>query len=393
MRRFTQDWASGHLVNMVSNVRRRRSWFVAGASAGQLANLALAGAEFGLRREKMRALPVMLKVDISPACNLGCTFCVHATEDAGGRTGLLAPQQFAGRNMAVAAFRSLVEQARGRSSAVSLYYLGDPLLHPNLNELCGISASAGLKTHISSNFSFRLSDEKIRDLTTSGLTHLTVCVDGMSQERFEKTRVGGRIDWVLDNLERVLATRRRLGLKRPEVEVQFIKFQHNLDEVERCARWCAEHGVDQFTDYWGNLHNYADVAPGRYQVFGPKRNRKLPQCSWPHFSLQVKYDGDVIPCCYYRQTEQYRPGGDARPVGNVFTDGLRGVWNSPGYQQLRRMVSNPARAGREPGTENAFCAGCPTIYDTDVAEHELVADAHEWDDVYQISPAGQVERR
>jgi MoaA/NifB/PqqE/SkfB family radical SAM enzyme len=392
MRRLTQDWQSGHLKNMVSNIHRRRGWFLEHASPRQLANLALAGAQFALKHETMRAWPVLVKVDISPACNLGCTFCVHARPGA-ANDDRLAGQSFRGRTMSVDQFSGLVDQIRGRSMAVSLYYLGDPLVHPKLDEICGVSRAAGLNTHISSNFSFRLSDERLGSLLTSGLTHLTVCVDSMRQERYELTRVGGRIDLVLDNLERLLRLRRQLGQKQPNVEVQFIKFQHNLDELEQAASWCRDRGVDQFTDYWGNLHNYADVAPGRYQVFGPKPRKALPRCSWPHFSLQVKYNGDVIPCCYYRQAEQYREGGDSRIVGNVFDSGVWAVWNSPTYRQLRRLVSDPTRVENDPAMGASFCQGCPTVFETDAAAHEYVADSHTWAELYTLDSAGRVQRK
>jgi MoaA/NifB/PqqE/SkfB family radical SAM enzyme len=392
MRRYTQNWQSGHLVNMVSNVRRRQEWFLDGASPGQLANLAVAGAQFALKQETMRALPVLLKVDISPACNLGCTFCVHASAAPRGND-LLGTQSFRGRLMPVADFARLVNEVRGRTAAVSLYYLGDPLVHPQLEEICGISRAAGLNTHISTNFSFRLSDDRIRGLVGSGLSHLTVCVDGMRQERYELTRVGGRIDRVLDNLDRLLQVRRREGRRYPKVEVQYIKFQHNLDDLEAAVDWCRSRGVDQFTDYWGNLHNYADVAPGCYRVFRPKPKRTLPRCSWPHFSLQVKYNGEVIPCCYYRHTEQYREGADARVVGNVLTSGVWSVWNSPAYRQLRRLVSDPTRANRDPALAETFCHGCPTVFETDAADHEYVADRHHWDELYTLDPNGRVLRR
>jgi MoaA/NifB/PqqE/SkfB family radical SAM enzyme len=391
MRRFTQNWQSGHLLNMASNVRRRQGWFLQNSSPRQLANLALAGTQFALKHETMRAWPVLLKVDISPACNLGCTFCVHASAGASG--GQLEGQSFRGRAMSVHDFSCLVDQVSGRSMAVSLYYLGDPLVHPNLAEICGVARAARLNTHISTHFSFRLSDERIRGLVTSGPTHLTVCVDSMRQETYELTRVGGRIDLVLDNLDRLLQTRRRLGQQTPRVEVQFIKFQHNLDQLEQAARWCRDRGVDQFTDYWGNLHNYADVAPGRYRVFRPKQKTALPRCSWPHFSLQVKYNGDVIPCCYYRQTEQYRDGGDSRIVGNVFAAGVWDVWNSPAYRQLRRLVNDPTRVERDPALAGSFCHGCPTVFETDVADHEYVADAHRWEELYTLDAAGRVVRR
>jgi MoaA/NifB/PqqE/SkfB family radical SAM enzyme len=378
---------------MVNNIRRRRGWFTENASLSQLANLALAGAEFGLKRETMRAWPVLVKVDISPVCNLRCTFCVHARPSHEGETILRAQSFSNSQRMSPGDFERLVGEIRGRSLAVSLYYLGDPLVHPDLDAICGTARAAGLNVHLSSNFSFHLTDQRLRSLVTSGLTHLTVCVDGTRQESYGRTRVGGHIDLVLANLERLLSIRRELGAHYPRVEVQFITFQHNLNEVEEAAAWCRARGIDQFTTFWGNLHNYQDIAPGTYHVFGPKKSRRLPLCTWPHFALQVKYNGDVIPCCYHRVTEQYRPGADARIVGNVFDAGVQGVWNSPAYQSLRRLVAQPTRIETEPTLVESFCAECPTIFETDIASHIKTADKHRWEDLYVMDSRQHVIRR
>lgn len=382
MRRFTQNWQTSHLRMMSNNIRRRHTWFTDRATPRQFANLMLAGSQFLLKQDVMRAWPVLVKVDISPLCNLRCTYCIHA-DPASGRSHLLEEQSFRGnQRMALNQFARLVDEISGKSMAVSLYYLGDPLVHPDLARMCRLAAAARLNSHISTNFSFNLSDARLYELVTSGLTHLTVCVDAMHQESYERTRVGGRLQVVLNNLERVLAIRQDSGQRYPRVEVQYIKFQHNLSDIEDAAAWCRARGVDQFTDYWGNLHNYTDLQPGGYQVFGPKPDRRVPQCAWPHFALQVKYNGDVIPCCYYRHADQYRDGADGRVVGNVFDTSVWDVWNSPEYRRLRRLVANPEREAAKPEQASAFCQGCPTIFHTDSASHELLGSEHRWEDLY-----------
>lgn len=392
MRTFTQNWQVGHLRMVVNNVRRRRAWFADGATPRQLANLALAGTECVRRAERMRAWPVVVKLDISPLCNLRCTYCVHALPGEGSHPAL-AEQRFRGhQRIKVAQVDRIMGEVAGRSMAPALYYLGDPLMHPDLDAICAITAGHGLRCHISSNFSFALSDQRLVNLVSSGLTHLTVCVDGIRQESYERTRVGGRINRVFDNLQRTLAVRRELGAERRlMIEVQYIRYQHNEDQVAETARWCAERGVDMFTDYWGNLHNYTDETPGSYRVLGPKAQRALPQCLWPHFAMQIKYDGDVIPCCYFRHSEQYRPGGDARVIGNALESGVFAFWNSLGYQALRRLVSNPTRSATEPALRETFCDGCPTVFETEIPSY--TAHAHRGEDLYVRDAHGEVRRR
>lgn len=382
-----------YALGALRHVGRRSGWFMENLTPRKLWNLLLAGLDFLLRREVARALPVILKVDISPLCNLRCTICVHARPDEQS-SDLLRGQRFsAQQRMPIDDFRRIANEVSGRTMAVSLYYLGDPLMHPHLEEICSIARDAGLNSHVSSNYSFALSDARIRALVESGLTHLTVCVDGMTQPVYGRTRVGGKIDLVLDNLERTLRVRNELGQVYPRVEVQFIRFQHNLHELEAARERCRELGVDSFTELWGGLHNYTDFAPGQFAVREPRARKPLPHCLWPHFSMLVKFDGDVIPCCGHRIGLQYHPGADARPVGNVLTSSVREVWNSPGYRAMRRLSANPTRANAEPELRQSFCDGCPTLFDTDIAANRRMADTHRWETLYQIDPRGRVTKR
>jgi hypothetical protein len=109
--------------------------------------------------------------------------------------------------------------------------------------------------------------------------------------------------------------------------------------------------------------------------------------------LLIKYNGDVIPCCYYRFGNQYAQDGNAMPIGNVFETGVWNVWNSPKYRELRKIVSNPEKAGSQPDSEESFCHGCPQIYETDCEKNVLSAEKHRFEDLYSIEVPGRPARR
>lgn len=379
-------------MQMVRTLRRRTSWVFSGLSPRKLLNMLLGGIQFATKQERMVSWPVILKIDISPVCNLRCTICVHA--DAHGNPAL-EQQDFRGAHrMTVEQFRRIVEEVGGKSNAVSLYTWGDPMTHPDLDEMCGIARNNGLQVHISTNFSFSLTDARIRSLITSGLTHLTVCVDGLTQEKYQRTRVGGRIDWVVDNLRRVTALKRALGLTYPIVEVQYIQFQHNLDEVEAARKLCTEYGVDEFSPIPGGLHNYTDVDPGKFTIHGPKPNRRIPQCYWPHFAMTIKWNGDALPCCTYRIGAQHtpQPNPEARVMGNVFETSVWDVWSSDAYRMSRRLVSNPERDRTEPALRNNFCHGCWIVYETDAQSKWKMYGQHSYENVFRLDARGRPVR-
>lgn len=346
---------------MVFGAMRVLSRFMDNTSAAKIGNLLHGGWHLALQREQVRSWPAVLKVDISPLCSLRCSYCVHA--DAADSPALGGQSFNAGQRMSVAQFQRIVDEVKGKTAMVSLFYLGDPLMHRDLDELCAIAARADLNTHVSTHFSYALSDDRIRRLVTSGLSHLTVCVDGMTQQNYERTRIGGRLDRVLDNLRRVCQVRKELGRSFPKVEVQFLRFAHNLHELDAARALSREWGVDQFTDFPGTLDNCTSFDPGGRDLYTPKPNTLLPQCFMPYVVMVIKFNGDVIPCCYHRLGEQYVGGKDARVIGNVFQTSVREVWNSPAYRLLRRMVSQPARSEPDGAASRSFCAGCTQIFD------------------------------
>lgn len=376
---------------MLYTTWRRRHWLFVRLTAARIWNMVVGGWHFLRKDERVSSLPAVVKIDISPICNLRCTVCVHA--DSNGRDELERQVFAPGHKMSVERFSEIIDQVKGRTQTVSLYTWGDPLTHPDLDAMCRVAADAGLQVHISTNFSFGLKDDRIRSIVDSGLTHLTVCVDGLSQAKYERTRVGGNIERVLHNLRRVLDVRRKLGRSFPKVEIQYIKYQHNLDEVEPARRLGEEMGVDQFAEFWGALHNYADREPDQYATLGPKKNQLLPQCYWPHFSMVIKYNGDVIPCCEHRMAAQHMQGGDARVFGNVFESSVAEVWNGEKYREARRIVSNPEVVNAEPELRNHFCDGCFVIFDTEIAKTARWANQNRWEDVFEMDSRGHPRRK
>lgn len=372
-------------------VSRRRAWLFGRMAPRKLANLASAATAFLLKREKMSALPAIVKIDISPLCNLRCTACVHA--DPNGNPTLEAQVFDPKHKMTVEQFQRVIDQVCGRANAVSLYYLGDPMVHPDLDRFCKIASDAGLEVHVSTNFSFGLKDDRLRSIVSSGLTHLTVCIDGLTQEKYQRTRVGGNIGRVVNNLERVCKIRKELGSKTPVIEVQYIMFQHNLDEVETARKLCADFGVEQFTTFWGDLHNWTDRDPGNFEVIGPRPKQRTPHCYWPYFSTVIKWNGDVIPCCTHRQGMQYAPGADARIFGNVFEKDFAEIWNSPEYQQARRLVSDPSRSDAEPSLKKHFCDACPVLFETNRNEIAAWGNTASFEELYVLNEKGRPVRK
>ncbi len=371
-------------------IARRQGWLLGGLTPRKALNIATCASQYMLRREVLSSWPVFLKIDISPLCNLRCPTCVHG--DPRGNPNLESQRFETGQAMRPDQLERIVAEVKGKSMAASLHYLGDPMMHPDIAELCRIARSGLLNVHLCTSFSFALSDERLRDLVTSGLTHLTVCVDGMTQETYARTRVGGRIDRVLSNLERVCALKREAGGIYPRIEVQYIMFQHNRSELDEACRRFEELGVDEATAFWGFLHNYTECDPGTYEVYRPRPARRLPWCYWPYFFMVIKHNGDAIPCCNHRVGEQYSASADPLTMGNVLETSVRDVWNSRAYRDVRRLVLSPPAVQADSELERSFCYECPRLFDTNRDANLRSAQHHAFEDLYAVGDDGVTRR-
>jgi MoaA/NifB/PqqE/SkfB family radical SAM enzyme len=352
------------------HIYRRQVWLLGGMTIRKLLNLLQVTFSYLTKSDYVLGIPPILKIDISPICTLQCPSCIHANPQ-GRNLPLLDAQRFRKHDrMSVESFSLIIDQIKARSFAVSLFYYGDPYAHPDADRLCGIARRANLNVHLTTHFSYAFSDARIESIARSGLTHLTIAVDGATQETYGKTRVGGDLKLVLANLKRLTKYKRDHGLRLPFVEVQHLTHSHHPQgEADRVRSIVSEFGVDQFTvrpgahlTSAGDLVNVVRSDVGEFPVVMPHRPKLFPRCLYPYLSTVIRYNGDVIPCCIHRGARQHIESVDERGmIGNIFRDGMAGIWNSTRYRENRRLVSNPLDLYKHPELKESFCYGCERV--------------------------------
>ena len=76
-------------------------------------------------------------IEITNSCNFACSFCFSTTR--------------ATKFMSPAEFQIVVDRIRPFTNYIYLHVLGEPLLHPKLNEILQIAETAGLNINITTN--------------------------------------------------------------------------------------------------------------------------------------------------------------------------------------------------------------------------------------------------
>lgn len=175
-------------------------------------------------------LPRSAQVEVTTACNLRCPLC--ATHD------VARVEKF----LRVDALENLLRGCGSRLKFVNLHLLGEPLMHRGLFGLVRACAKRGVKTSFSSNG--MLLDRRLDEVLDSGLSHLSIAIDGVDQADYARYRIGGDLARVVANVKALLARRAERGLAHPIVQVQMVMFSYNEDREEEAKRFLASLGAD-----------------------------------------------------------------------------------------------------------------------------------------------------
>ena len=323
----------------------------------------------------VRAYPYYLTLEASDKCQLRCPTCVTGIENElrarGDRSTVFRTRRTA---LSHPLFDALLAEIGEYLYLIVFYNFGEPLLHKDLPGLIRKAKAHQIETDINTNLSMPLSDERIEELLTSGLDYLCASVDGFSQETYQRHRVGGDLELVKRNLERIVACRDQLGL-HTSITFNFLVFSFNEHEIPAARRYCEELGIhfnqrDAFIHDPNWLPSYRrqekpwivpeDVAlpPGFRHDVGkaniawsplPEPKAGPPRCAWHYGHTAISAGGKVSPCCAV--PGEKNDFGHIVPGSATFAD----VWNNGQYRRSRADFAG--RATDE--LADTVCTRCP----------------------------------
>ena len=180
----------------------------------------------------LRDRPTKLFVETTSRCNFSCAMCVKQSP------GILAAEG----DISAATFAALLP-AMGSLEALVLNGLGEPLLHPQLENFISQARRQMPPTGwigFQSN-GLLLDAPRARALAAAGLDRVCLSVDASSPETFRSLREGGE----LQALEAAFSALRQAKLKRPGLQfgIEFVVMRQNLDQLCDTLRWAAREGA------------------------------------------------------------------------------------------------------------------------------------------------------
>ena len=301
-------------------------------TAHKLTNIARCELDMRTRARVAKGLPYVLHLEPTNACTLRCPLCITGARDNRIPAGRLRYDDFC----------RLMSRIRDELVFVRLDGSGEPFINKRLAAMLEYTHAQGIGTVVSTNFQNSEPHEMER-LVRAGLDYVIVSLDGVTQEVYEKYRVGGDIQRVYDNVEALLRARRRMGSSTPFVEWQFLEFNHNAHEVDSARERAAEMGFDRLL--------VSNARPSFWQNQIASDAQKT--CYWFYKAMNVAWTGDLKACCSDGLGESFS-------IGNLLQDELPAIWNGPTMLALRDLFLNPAPYDGSVATSKCI-THCPMI--------------------------------
>ena len=253
-------------------------------------------------------LPDRLLVDFATRCNLRCPMCpVWGLDDNSAIEPLKG-------YMDLAAARRMLDEFTTKRPMVAPSIYGEPLLIPKLREVLTAVKSRGMALALNTN-GLTLTESIAEFFCDIEVDSVMFSIDAVTKETLAKVRS-------VDKLEKIESAVFRLMKARSDREYPRIGVSFTIQDDNR-------HEADAFVARWVGVVDVVRMGivfeDGRFpeMIEPPER---VP-CPVIYKTLPVHHDGSVRLCCL--------DGTRATDMGNVFADGVRGVWHGEEFAKAR----------------------------------------------------------
>lgn len=274
--------------------------------------------------KRVSDFPVYLLIEPASACNLRCTMCfqIDKTFTKKPYMGLMDMELYD---------LILTEAEEGGTRAITLASRGEPTLHPKLGQMLK-NASGGRFMDLKLNTNAtKLTDALCYDILRSDVNELVFSVDAHEKDLYERIRVRGKFDEVLENIVRFHRIRdHEFPLSRVTTRVSGVKFMPEQDREGFVSFW------SKIVDHVG----YVDIE-NRWDTYNnPTHPDRTHPCDYLWERMYIWWDGICAPCDVDYKSQL--------AVGNIKGSTIREVWHGDVYKKLREDHISGQRALHNP---------------------------------------------
>ncbi len=283
------------------------------------------------KNQKAKGLPLSITIEPTTACNLGCPECPSGLKQFTRPEG----------NLKIDFYKKVIDEAKRHAFYLNFYFQGEPFINPDFLEMVSYANQQKMYTATSTNAHF-LTEKKAEKTVKSGLSRLTISIDGTTQETYESYRKQGELAKVLEGTKNILKWKKELKSKTPYVIFQFLVVKPNEHQIEDAKQLAEEIGVDEIRFKTAQLYDYKngnELMPSieKYARYKKKKdgtyqlkNQMLNECWRMWSSCVVTWDGKIVPCCFDKDAKHQ--------LGDLAQNSLKNIWQNEKYTGFRKAL-------------------------------------------------------
>jgi len=232
-------------------------------------------------------------------------------------------------NMSLDLYKKVIDEVEGKVEAITLASRGEPTLNKDFKKMLNYSNKKFLALKINTNASM-LNENMIHAILSTDIQSIIFSVDAADKETYEKIRVNGKFDKIMENLKLFAQIRKdHYSKSKHIVKMSGVKISkdQSMKSMEKQFQELAD--VIAFVNYspWESAY---DNEP----------NDLKHACKELWTRMFVWADGKVNPCDY-----DYK---SILSKWNANNTSISDIWNSKEYNDLRQKHLNQKRNTIEP---------------------------------------------
>lgn len=274
-------------------------------------------------------------------CNLTCPKCPVFGENRDKENPIKG-------EMPLEEARKLFDEIKGTHAVVSGQGYTEPFLQKNLWEYLKEMRARDIPVSMNTN-GLLMTDEYAQRIIDLKIDCIFVSIDAMTKEALKKVRSTDKLEKITDAVFSLLKARGDTVYTR--IGVSFVEEEAN------------KHEKDDFINYWTQYVDAVRVCElwsgSSHQGASTVSVERRP-CSMLYDNMLIHHNGDVSICCW--------DGKGVTKMGNVFKQGIKGVWLGEDFQKAR-YYHETGQYDKVP-----YCLPCTDWLRNEFIEEETVAD-------------------
>lgn len=270
--------------------------------------------------------PSFISFEPTNFCNLKCPACPSGT----GK--LTRPKGYADLNL----FRKIIDENKKYLINLILHFQGEPLLHKEIGEMIKYAKKNKIRTEFSTNA--QVLSQNIKTIIDAKPDKIIISLDGLTQDTYNKYRVNGDVKKVFKSLKALSNIHKKL---RPHIELQFLVFNHNENEIKELKQLKKKYKIDRIVLKTAQIYGKEQIGLlpsnpkySRYTIDASGipilKNKISNQCKRIVFGSVITWDGKLVPCCFDKDAKHI--------MGDLTVSTLNEIRNEKAYKSFVKNV-------------------------------------------------------